>query len=452
MSAWDQPFNSAVSTLGSIGREVTQLGERLLDRQLRLAITGLRRSGKTVFTTSLMHHLLGAYDLSFLNAAHEQRLLGSRLKPGQGQPFPFEAFETALRSNEPQWPEPTEQLTQSRLEVKYRSTGWLNSWVSPDQSFEIDVIDYPGEWLLDLPLLRQDFAEFSRDAMVLLNSGLRKPASKAWRSLLDHGELDELLSAYRDFLGTCQFQLGLAFVQPGRLLHEFDQLRDVQAFCPLPPGHRFQEIMQQRYRAYVEEVVRPFYVDHFSSFDRQVVLVDLLGCLNAGPEHFADTQRAINAILESFAYGQNNWLSHLFAPRIEKLLFVASKADHVAANQHANLKQLLQLMIEPTLRRAKVEGITTDTLALSALRATDTVKTEHKGQILSCVRGRLKSESRETVLFPGEIPAELPSKADWESGLFRFYEFAPRALRNGVVGQHIRLDQAIEFLIGDKLL
>ena len=68
-------------------------------------------------------------------------------------------------------------------------------------------------------------------------------------------------------------------------------------------------------------------------------------------------------------------------------------------------------------------------MTLAALRCTDVVRTEHHGQVLSCVRGRLKDEERETVLFPGEIPPDLPEPDDWTSGRFRFKEFAPRRLR-----------------------
>jgi predicted YcjX-like family ATPase len=68
------------------------------------------------------------------------------------------------------------------------------------------------------------------------------------------------------------------------------------------------------------------------------------------------------------------------------------------------------------------------------------------------VRGRLKDEDRETVLFPGEVPAELPTAEDWQADQFRFRDFAPRRLRlDADVPQHIRLDQALERLIGDRL-
>src|SRR3712207_9284086 len=59
-------------------------------------------------------------------------------------------------------------------------------------------------------------------------------------------------------------------------------------------------------------------------------------------------------------------------------------------------------------------------MALAALRCTDTVRTEYQGQTLSCVRGRLKEDGRETVLFPGEIPPEPPNPADWPPDSFRF--------------------------------
>ena len=181
------------------------------------------------------------------------------------------------------------------------------------------------------------------------------------------------------------------------------------------------------------------------------MLLDLFASLNAGPAHFADTELALSTILESFRYGDASWLGRLFSPRIDKVLFAASKADHVAHSQHANLKALLERMIQAAARRPRFSGISIDVLALAALRSTDTVRTEHQGQMLSCVRGRLKDENRETVLFPGEIPPDLPEPEDWASGRFRFRDFAPRRLRPGHPNQHIRLDQAIEYLLGDKL-
>src|SRR5918996_743962 len=219
-----------------------------------------------------------------------------------------------------------------------------------------------------------------------------------------------------------------------------------------PPGS-LRDLMRRRYDRYCAEVVAPFYRDHFSRFDRQIVLVDLLSTLNRGPACFADLQATLDMVMHSFRYGSSGLLARLFRPRIDTLLFAASKADHVAHNQHNNLRLLLERLVADAAARARFEGITPTFVALAAHRATDVVRTEHQGQVLSCVRGRLKDDERETVLFPGEIPADLPSEEDWQAGRFRFRDFAPRRLRLNGAGppQHIRVDQALETLIGDRL-
>ncbi len=438
-----------------LSNDVAEFGDRLVDRHIRLAVTGLRRSGKTVFTTALVHHLLDGHDLPFVAAVHEGRYQGARLLPVSGTAFPFERFRRVLVDDRPVWPEATDQLTTLKLELRFRATGFVQRWVAPTGSLILEIIDYPGEWLLDLPLLAMDYDRFAAEAMARDGREPRAGVAGEWRDALqglhDETEPAALIDVYRRYLTAVQHDLALSQVQPGRLVTADPDPKT--GFAPLPPGapEPLRRAMAKRFERYKGRVVEPFYKDHFSRFDRQIVLVDLLHALNEGPAHFTDCQEALATILESFRYGSNSLLARLFQPTIEKLLFAASKADHVAANQHANLKQLLELMIAPARRKARFAGLTTDVLALAALRATDTVRTEHQGQQLSCVRGRLKDEDRETVLFPGEIPGDLPDDEDWRSGRFRFREFGPRRLVAGQKGQHLRLDQAIEFLIGDKL-
>ena len=46
--------------------------------------------------------------------------------------------------------------------------------MQPIQHLTLEIIDYPGEWLLDLPLLEQSFAQFSRDALALAEQPVRR--------------------------------------------------------------------------------------------------------------------------------------------------------------------------------------------------------------------------------------------------------------------------------------
>ena len=329
------------------------------------------------------------------------------------------------------------------------------------------VIDYPGEWLLDLPLLEQTYEAWSTATLDAAGSAPRVELAKEWRRFLaaldptapaSPDEAARAAALYTTYLKRCQREAGLGLLQPGRLtmpgeLADSDLLR----FCPLPPGPApsgsLRALMRQRYDRYCAEIVTPFYRDHFSRFDRQVVLVDLLTPLNRGPDAFADLQATLDMVMRSFRYGSSGVLARLFRPRIDTLLFAASKADHVAHNQHNNLRLLLERLVTDAAARARFEGLVPNFVALAAHRSTDVVRTEHQGQVLSCVRGRLKDEDRETVLFPGEIPADLPTAEDWQAGRFRFRDFAPRRLRLHGDGapQHIRLDQALETLIGDRL-
>ena len=46
--------------------------------------------------------------------------------------------------------------------------------------------------------------------------------------------------------------------------------------------------MERRFEAYKSAVVRPFFRTHFARLDRQIVLVDTLAALDAGPADSAE--------------------------------------------------------------------------------------------------------------------------------------------------------------------
>jgi predicted YcjX-like family ATPase len=460
------PAMSSLPTVGSLQRNVEDPVNLALDRTVRLAVTGLRQSGKTVFITTLIHHLLQGQELPFFTPVKQKRLMGARLLPpyvGDPPSFPFESSRAALAAEQPAWPEPTSGLSSLRLELRVVETGFLARQFSDHRSQQVEIIDYPGEWLLDLPMMEQSFEDWSAATIALARSSARRDLAKDWLAAIeesfemsasDRDRAATLSGLYRRYLEAAQ-AAGFSLLQPGRLTMPGDmEGAEHLNFCPLPPGSsRLHTLMSDRFEHYRDHVVRPFYADHFSRFDRQIVLVDLITALNRGRAVFEDTQLALKTVMESFRYGSSSLIARLFRPNIEKLLFVATKADHVAHNQHHNLRLLLEQMVFEAAGNARFEGVEPVFMAIASLRSTDMVKTDHHGQTLSCVRGLLKGEERETVLFPGEIPPDLPVDEDWADGRFRFRDFAPRRLRtNGSEQpQHIRLDQALDVLLGDRL-
>ncbi|NUB17153.1 YcjX family protein, partial [Azospirillum brasilense] len=220
---------------------------------------------------------------------------------------------------------------------------------------------------------------------------------------------------------------------------------------PRPRGSR-GTLRGCRSRASKSKVVRPFFAVPFARPDRNIVLTDVPGPLNSGPAGMAVMKRALELSLEPFRHGSSSWLDWLLGRKIDRVLFAATKADHVASHQHNSLRHLLDRLVSDARAGIRFEGAQVETMAIAALKSTETVVTEHEGRQLRCVRGVPLGRDRPTVLFPGEIPED----ADFPPGQERPYNFMafqpPADLAREARGlPHIRLDQAMQFLLGDYL-
>ncbi len=86
-------------------------------------------------------------------------------------------------ANEPEWPESTRQISELRLTLEYEPQGAF--WRSfGTNRLHLDIVDYPGEWLLDLPLLNLSYEDWSRQALELARETARASASGEWLSFL----------------------------------------------------------------------------------------------------------------------------------------------------------------------------------------------------------------------------------------------------------------------------
>ena len=133
--------------------------------------------------------------------------------------------------------------------------------------------------------------------------------------------------------------------------------------------------------------MRPFFHDHFVRLDRQIVLVDALAAFNAGPDAVRDLEGALAAILDCFRTGRRTLLSQLFRPRIDRILFAATKADHLHHLNHDRLEAILRRMVERAAARATLAGATIDVVALAAVRATREAQVRRAGELLPSIIG-----------------------------------------------------------------
>ncbi|TIV95622.1 MAG: YcjX family protein, partial [Mesorhizobium sp.] len=140
----------------------------LFSPSLRLGVTGLSRAGKTVFISALVHNLIHGGRLPLFEAQKSGRIARAFLEeqPDDAVPrFQYEDHVAAL-VNDRVWPDSTRAISELRLTIEYESASGWNRLFSAGK-LSIDIVDYPGEWLLDLPLLGKSFADFSREAVEL---------------------------------------------------------------------------------------------------------------------------------------------------------------------------------------------------------------------------------------------------------------------------------------------
>lgn len=439
---------------------------------IKLGVTGLAGAGKTVFITSLVANLMDRGRMPGLSAARSGRIEAAYLQPQPDDTVPrfaFEAHLDALTGDAPSWPSSTRAVSELRLSLRVRPRGLLGG-LSGARTVHLDIVDYPGEWLLDLGLIDLDYATWSRQTLARARA---RPGSDAFFDLLDRtdptAKLDEaaaqeLAQAWTDHLRAAQ-AAGFADCAPGRFLLPGDlEGSPALTFAPLPEGAAprgsLAREFARRYAAYVAQVVKPFFRAHFSRIDRQIVLVDVLGAIDAGPAALGELRETLTAILGAFRPGRNAFLSALIGKRVDRILFAATKADHLHHGQHDRLEAMMGALVAEARRRADFAGAETRAIALAALRATVEESRRIDGAETGLVRGRLIETGKTVALHPGDLPEDPRAllrgdadAVDWPEGTFGVMRFAPAplTLRDGNGPPHIRLDRAAEFLIGDKL-
>ena len=459
----------------SVGNVTDTVSGAFFDPVIRLGVTGLARSGKTVFLTSLIANLMDRGRMPGLLAAADGRITAAYLQPQPDDTIPrfeYEQHLAALTARHPHWPESTRNISELRLSLKVRPAGLLAGIQGP-RTVHLDIIDYPGEWLLDLGLIEKSYSDWSRDTLARLGS---RSIAKDFLSLaqaedgsraLDEGRARALAQSFTAYLEGARSE-GYSDLTPGRFLLPGEMSGSpVLTFAPLPapdkaPRASLWREMDRRYEAYKAQVVKPFFRTHFARLDRQIVLVDALGAIHKGPAAIEDLRRTMADLLTAFRPGRNAFLTQLLrGKRVERILFAATKADHLHHSQHGRLTAIMEALTRDARDRARFAGAQTQAMSLASLRATVEETIEHGGQTLECVRGRLLDTGREAAFYPGALPddpAHLlgPARAGAERWLDQDYQVmtfapAPLSLRPGDGPPHIRLDRAAQFLIGDKL-
>ena len=457
----------------SVEGAVAAVSEGLFDQVIRLGVTGLSRAGKTVFITALVANMMNRGRMPQLRSAGRIEAAFLQPQPDDTLPrFDYEGHLAALTGDDPRWPASTRALSELRLSFRVRPSGFFAGLGGP-RTLHLDIVDYPGEWLLDLALLDKSYAVWSEDTLARIAKraqaqefmAVARAEDGALR--LDEARAQALSASFTTYL-TAAREAGYSDCTPGRFLLPGDLAGSpVLTFAPLPqpgatPRSSLWREMERRYEAYKARVVTPFFKNHFSRIDRQIVLVDALGAVHAGPPAVEDLRRTMADVLTAFRPGRNSFLTGWFGgKRVERILFAATKADHLHHTQHAALTGIMEALLREARDRADFAGARTAAMSIASLRATVEETVLRDGVFLNCVRGRLLATGKQAVMFPGALPSDparilAPARAGaelWLDADFGVMGFAPArsVLKPGDGPPHIRLDRAAEFLFGDRL-
>ncbi len=453
---------------------------------LRLGVTGLSRAGKTVFVTALINNLVAGSKMPVLAASAEGRITRAHLEPQPDDAVPRFAYEDHLASlsgEDRHWPRSTRRISQLRIRIEFERAA---IWGAGKSTLNLDIVDYPGEWLLDLPLLNKTYAQWSRETLEASRTPARAPLAREWSEHLaaidPSGPADEDVARVCAALFTAYLRkarddvYALSTLPPGRFLMPGDlEGSPALTFAPLPVAGEGEigagslaAMMERRYEAYKTHVVRPFFRDHFCRLDRQIVLVDALTALNSGPAALRDLENALGEVLAAFRAGRSSTLQAIFRPRVDRILFAATKADHLHHSSHDRLEAILRVLAAKAISRAEGLGAEIDVVALAAIRATREAEIRHAGQTLNAIigapqagetiDGQIFDGASEAAVFPGQLPEDPMTVFEGEAialpeaeNDLRFVRFRPPLVARGAPAPYIRLDRALQFLIGDRL-
>jgi len=460
--------DGVVGSASSLTDETVKLANRAFDKHICIGVTGFSGSGKSTFITSLIHQLRYSNEakLGGFLPARDLKIVDVKLLAINGLDlFDYQAGIHALASDPPQWPDPTSHLSGCIIEITYKRDSLFNSILGDTSKLQIEIRDYPGEWLLDIPLLEQDYLSWCCDMTELMMQTQRrdlmgelfnqlqslKPLDK-----LSELEIDKLGQLYSAFLIRCKEQ-GMTLVQPGHMLLS-GQHDNFKPFIPLLNLHHYDKkalmqaeagsvyrVMEQRYIDYVKETVKPFYNDYFKSIDRQVILIDTLKALSGGRANFDDMMIAFTRIIDSYRVGLTGFIKKLVFPKVERIVFLSSKPDRVLSNQHENLRQLTNSIINRICTQSIRNTISIETEIACAVRCTQ----DHESYLKV-----IRSDGKQGHLNHPIIPEHIPVDDEWDA--FKHWtlpDIRPPAipnLKHGARLPSIRIDMVLKDLIGDK--
>ena len=385
-----------------------------------------------------------------------------------------------LSGKDRHWPESTRRISQLRLTAEYEPRGFIARNFGSGK-LHIDIVDYPGEWLLDLPLMQQSYAEWSAATVaasrVPPRAALRRRLARAcWRASIrwrppmnsTRSSAAEVFTAY---LARCRKDdVSLSTLPPGRFLMPGDFAGSpLLAFAPLDIAPS-TELPKGSLGALMAAALRLLCGE-----DRQAVLLRPLRQARPADRagRHADRAQCRRQRGEGSAAGADRRSSPVSARARTRWSRRCSAAASTASCSPpprptccttpatTGWRPSSSSSSRRPWRAPNIPAPRLDVAALAAIRATREASVKQKGETLECIAGiaaggrghrqdafRRRNRSRDLPRRPAGRTRE-PRLTARSKAVCKFVRFRPPLLKDGGY-PHIRLDRAMEFLLGDR--
>ena len=137
--------------------------------------------------------------------------------------------------------------------------------------------------------------------------------------------------------------------------------------------------------------------------------------------------------------------------RIGRVVFAATKADHVPAIRRDHLLHLLESLSDPARVRQTGRGAGVTYQVAASLLSTEDGTARIDGRPVQVVRGVRLGEDKVRAFHVGEVPVSMPPADFWTEAFFEMPVFRPPPLDPWKGLPHLGLDRVLDDLIGDIL-
>src|SRR3982075_2236532 len=171
-------FSDIVEEARLSARALRDYGDHFFHPTVRLGVTGLSRAGKPVFITALIHGLTSGGRFPVFEPYATGRIARAGLQPQPDDAVPRFDYENHVRTliEDRRWPNSTTDISELRLVIDYQRQN------GADRTLTLDIVDYPGEWLLDLPLLTRSYEQWAAESLALSRQQPRAPLAAGWHA------------------------------------------------------------------------------------------------------------------------------------------------------------------------------------------------------------------------------------------------------------------------------